>query len=314
MDDAVAKRAGSAADTEEDVTLMSTTSAAVSDVGELEFGSEQDQDLSASIASSAQPRLHGETASETGPPATAAATAETVVDRSLTSAVDGLVLFDLTNKPGGTVCFSPHTIKTILDLKLLNVGYERQRLSFVQIRSELADKVAENVTVPTLELSDGTHIIESWAIAEWLERHHPEGSRLFGGSASTKRLAALLNDFGKSILAPHLGPLAIPGVYNILEPESQAYFTDVKLGPRWAKISAMSAAERESHITLAAAKLGVVEAMLNAETGAAGPVGGLVNDFNGLNVKPKGSVWLAGGDEPTHADVSRRDHQAPDPD
>lgn len=85
---------------------------------------------------------------------------------TLSSGVEGLILFDLTNEPGGTTAFSPHCTKTVLDLKLLGVGYERQRLSFVQIRTDLAARVAENVTVPTLELSDGTHLTESWAIAE----------------------------------------------------------------------------------------------------------------------------------------------------
>lgn len=85
---------------------------------------------------------------------------------SLSPQIQGLVLYDLTNKPNSNLLFSPHTLKTILDLKLLGIGYERQRLTFTQIRGELSSKVADNVTVPTLELSDGTNIIESWAIAE----------------------------------------------------------------------------------------------------------------------------------------------------
>lgn len=90
----------------------------------------------------------------------------TLATTSLSSSIEGLVLYDLTTKKGSNQCFSPHTLKTILDLKLLGIGYERQRLTFAQIRGELSRKVANNVTVPCLELSDGTNIIESWNIAE----------------------------------------------------------------------------------------------------------------------------------------------------
>ncbi|PWN46804.1 hypothetical protein IE53DRAFT_302251, partial [Violaceomyces palustris] len=220
---------------------------------------------------------------------------------ALNSAMEGLVLYDLTDKVSGKALFSPHTIKTILDLKLLNIGYDRQRLSFVEIRTELASKVAENVTVPTLELGDGSHLSDSWAIAEYLERKHPEGHKIFGSTAS-KRLAAMLNDFGKTVLGPHLGPLAMPGVEAILDKESAAYFRDVKIGStRWSKITNLSASEKENHISQAASKLHVIEAMLNSESG--GPNDAVIHGATS-NVKRNRSIWLAGGEEPSHADVS----------
>lgn len=86
--------------------------------------------------------------------------------RSLSASTDGLVLFDLTNKIGGTLAFSPHCMKSIIDLKLLGVGYERQRLSFVQVRRDLEERIGQGVTVPSLELSDGSHLTDSWKIAE----------------------------------------------------------------------------------------------------------------------------------------------------
>jgi hypothetical protein len=86
--------------------------------------------------------------------------------RTLSASTDGLVLFDLTNKIGGTLAFSPHCMKSIIDLKLLGVGYERQRLSFVQVRRDLEERIGQGVTVPSLELSDGSHLTDSWKIAE----------------------------------------------------------------------------------------------------------------------------------------------------
>ncbi|KAN0065600.1 hypothetical protein ACQY0O_000723 [Thecaphora frezii] len=266
---------------------------------------EVDPSLSASVTSSNIRSTQATTPSTLAeatvgaPPAaparTASAPAPTPNDRSLTSNSEGLVLFDLTNKPGGTLLFSPHTVKTILDLKLLGVGYERQRLSFVQIRTQLAEKIADNVTVPALELADGSHIMESWAIAEYLERTHPNGHLIFGNS-STKRLAALLNDFGKTILAPHLGPLTMPGVHALLDAESAHYFANEKIGAaRFHKLCSLSAAEKEAHVAALQTKLGVVETMLNAE-------GEVKTGYEGEGSEGKRSRWVAGGPEPSHAD------------
>jgi len=98
--------------------------------------------------------------------------------------MEGLVLFDLTNKEGGTLTFSPHCIKSILDFKILGItessssspqqqgegktmNYERKRLSFVEVRTHLEEKLGRaGVTVPTVELNDGSNLSDSWSIAE----------------------------------------------------------------------------------------------------------------------------------------------------
>lgn len=90
----------------------------------------------------------------------------TKTSQILSPSSEGLILFDLTNKSGGTLEFSPHCIKSIIDLKILNVGYERQRLSFVEVRTQLETRITEGVTVPSLELNDGGHLTDSWQIAE----------------------------------------------------------------------------------------------------------------------------------------------------
>ena len=337
-DTSASKRAGSAADTEEDFSTVPTTTAPSESGFEDLAISETDSNVrvapsdtgsssataSASNGAAAAPAIAGANvavneavpapapAREADEPAQHASRADST---SLSTSASGLVLFDLTNKPGGTACFSPHTIKTILDLKLLNVGFERQRLTFIQVRNELAERIADNVTVPALELSDGSHIVDSWNIAEYLERRHPEGYRIFGNS-STKRLAAMLNQFGKTVLAPHIGPLAQVGVEKLLDPESASYFTDVKIGKqRWAKVSNMTQAERDNHVQQAIAKLEVVNAMLICEGGPdstpSHPIGSSSTPLTGGS--PAGSrarsvsrarqpMWFAGGDEPTHAD------------
>ncbi|TKY85468.1 hypothetical protein EX895_005630 [Sporisorium graminicola] len=331
MDDtsAAVKRAGSAADTEEDFSTVPTTTAASENGFEDLSISETDSNTrvapSDTQSSSATVGAVGGVneavpapapAREADEPAPRTSRADSA---SLSTSSSGLVLFDLTNKPGGTACFSAHTIKTLLDLKLLNVGYERQRLTFIQVRNELAERIADNVTVPALELSDGSHIVDSWNIAEYLERRHPEGHRIFGNS-STKRLAAMLNQFGKTVLAPHIAPLAQKGVHAMLDPESAAYFADVKIGKaRWAKVSSLSQAERDTHVQQAIAKLEVVNAILTCEGGLdstpAQPLGSSTTTSSAASnplvdtaangrrgSKSEQSVWLAGGEQPTHAD------------
>jgi glutathione S-transferase len=307
------KRAGSTADTEEDFSTVPTTTAPSESGFEDLSISETDSNVrvAASDTSSA-PAAPSEGVNAAVPAAAPARQADepaahpTRADStSLTSSTSGLVLFDLTDKPGGKACFSPHTIKTILDLKLLNVGYERQRLTFVQIRNELSERIADNVTVPALELSDGSHIVDSWAIAEYLERRHQDGHRLFGSSA-TKRLAAMLNQFGKTVLAPHIGPLAQRGVHAMLDAESADYFANVKIGkPRWSKVSSMSQADVQNHVQQAIAKLEVVNAMLTCEGGTDSTNGAVSYSTHSASTpQPRSSkpVWFAGGQDPTHAD------------
>lgn len=290
---ATAKRAGSAADTEEDFsTVPTTTAASESGIEDLTI-SETDSN----IRLTAPDEPNATATSSAAPHEPTSSSSQEADKHALTPSSTGLVLFDLTSKPGGTACFSPHTVKTLLDLKLLNVGYERQRLTFIQIRNDLASRIADNVTVPALELSDGSHVVDSWNIAEYLERRHTEGGRIFGGKAG-KRLAAMLNQFGKTVLAPHIGPLAQKGVHGMLDDESARYFADVKIGSaRWRKVSSMGETERTAHVEAAVAKLEVVNAMLTCEGGGVGEgVSGRSRS------KSRGPVWLAGGDEPTHAD------------
>ncbi|EST05266.1 Glutathione S-transferase, N-terminal [Kalmanozyma brasiliensis GHG001] len=295
------KSAGSAADTEDSPSTVTT---AVSESGMEDLTiSESSSNVRVAASDTNSYASAGTNASVPAPaPARSAdepaPTPSRTDNHALSTSSSGLVLFDLTDRLGGTRCFSPHTVKTLLDLKLLNVGYERQRLTFVQVRNELADKIGDNVTVPALELSDGSHIVDSWNIAEYLERRHPEGHRIFGDSA-TKRLAAMLNSFGKTVLAPSIGPLAQKGVHAMLDEESKAYFADVKIGKtRWAKVSNLSASERDAHVQAAVAKLEVINAMLTCESAERGGAG-----ENGRSrSRGRQPVWLAGGDQPTHAD------------
>ncbi|PWN20797.1 hypothetical protein BCV69DRAFT_270501 [Microstroma glucosiphilum] len=216
----------------------------------------------------------------------------TKTSRSLSASTDGLVLFDLTNEVGGTLAFSPHCMKSIIDLKLLGVGYERQRLSFVQVRRDLEKRIGQGVTVPSLELSDGSHLTDSWKIAEYLEAKHPRGFLLFPNSA-VKSYAASLNEFGK-LLAPHIGALTIPQIAQKLDEPSREYFIDSKIGQaRFGRLSGLGEEEKEGHVQSAKKMLGIVESSLACEAAKA----------DAGSVQSGGNRWLAGTELPSHADA-----------
>lgn len=180
-------------------------------------------------------------------------------------------------------------IKTVLDLKLLGIGCDRQRLTFSEVRSTLSAKVGNpSVTVPTLELADGTHLTDSWTIALYLADKHPSGKALFPTTTS-RPFASLLNTFGDTTLASHLRPFTRLAVHEKLDKESAEYFADVKIGKtRLDKIRSLSVTEKSRHIQACVDALELLQVSLSSAKQQA--------------PASQTPVWLEGGLQPTHAD------------
>lgn len=217
---------------------------------------------------------------------------------SFTSTTEGLVLYDLTNTCEGPRFreFSPHCVKTLMALRLLSIGFERQRMTFNDIRTRLTRIIGdEHVTVPTLELADGRHLTDSWTIAVYLSGHHPHGVRLFPNGHVSRALAASLNNFCKTVLAPHLGPLARPAVFECLTDQaSKTYFERTKVGKqKLDACRAMNADQRQAHIDACASSLEVIQAAL-----AAVQESHIASD----SVPSSNTLYLEGGPSPSHAD------------
>lgn len=107
----------------------------------------------------------------------------------------------------------------------------------------------------------------------------------------------MLNDFGKTILAPNLGPLAMPRLASLLDEESKSYFINQKVGKaRFDKIS--NSTDRDLMVEQAKSKLQVVQAALQADPAA----DQAQTQLSGS--RRERSPWIAGGEEPNHADVS----------
>ncbi|MGF1535670.1 MAG: glutathione S-transferase family protein [Elainellaceae cyanobacterium] len=83
--------------------------------------------------------------------------------------------------------------------------------------------------VPVLVDGDRT-VIDSWAIAEYLDDAYPENSVL--GNGTTQALCYFVKCWDETVLQRYLGPLILLNVYEHLHPKDKDYFR----GSREAKI------------------------------------------------------------------------------
>jgi len=99
-------------------------------------------------------------------------------------------LYDLAPSPTSTRYYSPTTWKTRLGLLHKNVKFETIPINFLDLRGELVTRSGQpNITVPALELPDGTFIYDSFRIAEWLDDAYPDAPSLFTGDGKSSREA-----------------------------------------------------------------------------------------------------------------------------
>ncbi|CAF4741536.1 unnamed protein product, partial [Rotaria magnacalcarata] len=69
--------------------------------------------------------------------------------------------------PTSTRYYSPTTWKTRMGLLHKNVSFETVPINFLDLRGNLAIRSGQtNITVPAIELPDGTFIYDSFRIAE----------------------------------------------------------------------------------------------------------------------------------------------------
>lgn len=158
-------------------------------------------------------------------------------------------LYDLAPTPTSTRYYSPTAWKTRLGLLHKNVTFETVPVNFLDVRGELARRSAHpDITIPAIELPDGTFIYDSYRIAEWLEETYPEAPSLFTGNGKLARdcdpdhvLSARnytrLMDLGLGASKSEWAvwyDLFFPQLdQQIIGEEQRAYFTsDARLGPQ----------------------------------------------------------------------------------
>ncbi|KAI1128795.1 putative glutathione S-transferase [Nemania abortiva] len=89
-------------------------------------------------------------------------------------ATSKIVLFDLPSKDPNHA-WSLNTWKTRLVLNYKGLDYETEWLEYPEIKPRLLPHFPDNeeFTVPTVKMPDGTYIMDSWVIAQELEKQYP---------------------------------------------------------------------------------------------------------------------------------------------
>ncbi|KAI5456983.1 hypothetical protein BGZ63DRAFT_365546 [Mariannaea sp. PMI_226] len=90
---------------------------------------------------------------------------------------DKITFFDVASRQN--VTWSPNTWKTRLALHFKGVDYKVERYEYPEIKGRLENHVPPHdgpgpaYTFPAIQLPDGTYIMDSTAIAKYLEEKHP---------------------------------------------------------------------------------------------------------------------------------------------
>ncbi|BEI93462.1 uncharacterized protein CcaverHIS019_0510900 [Cutaneotrichosporon cavernicola] len=113
---------------------------------------------------------------------------------------------------------------TMSDMAILGLHYNVVPLTFPIIRGRLAQETGnDQVTVPTLITEDG-FVTDSWAIAQWLEKHHGTPSRTLFPNGIDRST----DEWMQTRLAPAMRPLFRPGFWAMQDGASRNYFLSTK--------------------------------------------------------------------------------------
>lgn len=117
--------------------------------------------------------------------------------------------------------FSPHCWKSRLALAHKGINFESCPIRFTE-KEKIAFSGQQLVPVLT---SNGQTITDSWDIACYLENQYPDQASLFNDEAG-KALAASINEWCNNDLLPHIVPIVIGDVYQIIADKDKAYFRE----------------------------------------------------------------------------------------
>ncbi|BEI90634.1 uncharacterized protein CcaverHIS019_0307040 [Cutaneotrichosporon cavernicola] len=121
---------------------------------------------------------------------------------------------------------SMHVNKTKSDLAILGIAYTEEKLTFAQVRGELAsDSGNDTVTVPTIKVGQ-EYVTDSFAIAEWLDSRQP--TPVLFPSPDAHRFARFIASWTDNDMALSIRQLFRPLFYDLMDPVSAEYFLRVR--------------------------------------------------------------------------------------
>ena len=128
-----------------------------------------------------------------------------------------IVMYDLVGRDDRR--FSPNCWRTRMALAHKGLDHEALPTRFTEIPEIEGGQVK---TVPALR--DGAHlVVDSWAIAQYLEQAYPERPSLFGG-AGGEQVIRFVQSWCVAVLHGGLVGLIVADIWQHLTPEDQDYF------------------------------------------------------------------------------------------
>lgn len=115
--------------------------------------------------------------------------------------------------------FSPACWRSRMALCHKGLAFETVPTRFTEIAA-IAD--VGQKTVPVLD-DNGTIVVDSWAIAEYLEENYPDRPSLFGGPTG-HALTRFYQSWVDTVLARGMFSLIILDIFDHLTPEDKTYF------------------------------------------------------------------------------------------
>ncbi len=128
----------------------------------------------------------------------------------------GLRLWDLAGEDASRR-FSPYCWRTRLAIAHKGLAVETIPWRFTD-----REAIAPHTKVPLLEHPGGS-LVESFAIAEWLEATYPEAPSLFGGPGG-QALARFVNAFADAVQMAGIARLVVADIPAVLIERDRAYF------------------------------------------------------------------------------------------
>ncbi len=121
------------------------------------------------------------------------------------------------------ILFSPNVWRTKMALAHKNLDFETIPWRFTE-----KDKIAFSGQgkVPVIKDNDTT-VIDSWDIAIYLENAYPDRPSLFGGDAGLAGVT-FIRHWVDTVIFPACAPLAVFGVWKLLDEKDQAYFRETR--------------------------------------------------------------------------------------
>jgi glutathione S-transferase len=194
--------------------------------------------------------------------------------------------------------FSPHGWKAVMALKHKGLEFEERPTRFTDIASI---EQGATSTVPVLR-HDTETVVDSFAIAEYLEKNWPDRPSLFGGEGG-RTSARLIEAWSQTQLHTVITRIAARDIWTMLDERDQAYFRPTREKRLGATLEQVEAA-RDEQAALLISRLEPLRVMLGRQSfiGGAGPLFADYIVFGALQwLRVTATLWPLAADDPVSA-------------